>query len=230
MSGTPTKRVLRPALRFPCRGLGVAGSLALMITQPSLSQTGTIARLPISTRAEIVARAKTFAEHSWKCSAENLHASCSKTYVSDWKPGQVVEGVPYNWGGFDDPVAFDKKIAKGAAAGAHSRNGVLSCTAGIDCSGFVSYCWGIPLTSHQYGTSNLRAIAGKPKYNWFTDMKPGDALNKPGSHVVLFIGYNPDRTINVCEASGSAARVICHRTTWSRFKGYIPLQYKGLDE
>lgn len=193
-------------------------------------QTGTIARLPTTTRAEILARARTFAAHTWKCGAANLNASCSKTYKSDWKPGQVITGVPYNWGGFDNPDAFDRKLARGAAAGAHSRNGVLSCTAGIDCSGFVSYCWGIPLTAHLYGTTNLREIGGKPKYNWFTDLKPGDALNKSGSHVVLFTGYNPDGTINICEASGSAARVICHKTTWSRFKGYIPLQYKGLDE
>jgi hypothetical protein len=107
---------------------------------------------------------------------------------------------------------------------------VLSCTAGIDCSGFVSYCWGIPLSSHIYGTSNLRDVGGKLKSNWVTDLKPGDALNKPGSHVVLFTGYNPDGTINICEASGSAARVVCHKSTWARFKGYVALQYKGLDE
>jgi hypothetical protein len=214
-------------------GLLLAVFLAVLlavVTPCSWAQTATIARLPTTTRPEILARARKFAMHTWSCGAANLHASCSKNYTSDWKPGQLVTGVPYNWGGFDSPDAFDRKIAKGLAAGAHSRNGVLSCTAGIDCSGFVSYCWGIPLTTHLYGTTNLREIAGKPKSNWFTDLKPGDALNKAGSHVVLFTGYNPDGTINICEASGSAARVICHKTTWSRFKGYIPLQYKGLDE
>ena len=204
--------------------------LLIGITPSIWPQTATIARLPTTTRDEILARAKTFANHTWKCGQPNLHASCYKNYVSDWKAGQTITGIPYNWGGFDSPASFDQKLAKGAAAGAHSRYGVLSCTAGIDCSGFVSYCWGIPLTSHLYGTSTLRQIAGKPKYNWFTDMKPGDALDKPGSHVVLFTGYNPDHTINICEASGSAARVVCHASTWSRFKGYIPLQYKGLDE
>jgi hypothetical protein len=61
-------------------------------------------------------------------------------------------------------------------------------------------------------------------------MKPGDVLNKAGSHVVLFTGYHPDGTFDVCEASGSKARVVCHSTTWSRFKNYIPLQYKAIDE
>ncbi len=205
-------------------------ALALGALPRAQSQAATVARLPITTRAEILARAKTFAGHTWTCGQGNLNASCYKSYKSDWKPGQVITGVPYNWGGFDSPEAFDRKLTKSYAAGAHSRYGVLSCTAGIDCSGFVSYCWGIPLTSHLYGTVNIRDIAGKPKSNWYTDLKPGDALNKPGSHVVLFTGYNSDGTFNICEASGSAARVVCHRTTWSRFKGYIPLQYKGLDD
>jgi hypothetical protein len=130
----------------------------------------------------------------------------------------------------DSPEVFDKKLAQGLAAGGHSQLGVLSCTAGIDCSGFVTYCWGLPAGSHAYSTSTLRIIAAKPKYNWFTDMKPGDAMNKAGSHVVLFTGYNPDGSINICEASGSAARVVCHQSTWSRFKGYTPLEYKGIDD
>ena len=194
-------------------------------TQPSV-----IAHLPVTTRAEILERAKTFANHKWTCGASNLQASCYKSYRSDWKPGQVITGIPYNWGGFDSPERFDEKIATGWAAGSHSRYGVLSCTAGIDCSGFVSYCWGIPLKSHLYSTTNLRDIGGKPKSNWYTDLKPGDALVKPGSHVVLFTGYNSDGTFNICEAAGGPARVVCHRTTWSTHKGYFPLQYKGLDE
>ena len=208
--------------------LMIAGCL---IALPLLrAQTDVIARLPHTTRAEVVARAKQLAAHEWICHASNLHASCSRIYKSDWQDGQHIIGIPYNWGGVDGPDAFDKKLTQGLAAGAHSRYGVLSCTAGIDCSGFVTYCWGMHLAGHAYSTSNLRTIAGKPRYNWFTDMKPGDVLNKAGSHVVLFTGYNPDGTINVCEASGSAARVICHKTTWSRYKGYIPLVYKGIDD
>jgi hypothetical protein len=200
---------------------------SLSFSQP---QTGVIARLPRTSRAEIVARAKELANHPWICGNSNLRASCSSRYHSDWKAGQRVTGIPYRWGGTDGPAEFDRKLAKGSAAGAHSRYGVLSCAAGIDCSGFVTLCWGLGASGHAYSTSNLREIAGKPKYNWFTDMKPGDVLNLPGSHVVLFTGYNPDGTINICEASGSKARVVCHGTTWSRFKRYIPLQYKGIDE
>jgi hypothetical protein len=204
--------------------------LLLMSGLPNHPQTAVIARLPRVTRAEVVARARELANHTWVCGASNVRASCSRKYLSDWKPGQRVTGIPYRWGGIDGPEEFDRKLANGLAAGAHSRYGVLSCTAGIDCSGFVSLCWGLSESAHAYSTSNLREIAGKPRYNWFTDMKAGDVMNKPGSHVVLFTGYNPDGTINVCEASGSKARVICGRATWSRFKGYIPLQFKGIDD
>jgi len=209
------------------------GLCCLLLTSAfsSHAQTGAIARLPSATRAEIVARARKLAAHPWVCGASNLRASCSRRYVSDWKAGQRVTGIPYRWGGIDDPESFDQKLAHGSVAGAHSQYGILSCAAGIDCSGFVALCWGLSQSGgHAYSTSNLRLIAGKPKYNWFADMKPGDVLNRPGSHVVLFTGYNPDGTINVCEASGSKARVVCGRATWSRFKGYIPLQYKGIDE
>jgi len=202
----------------------VFGSVAL-----SWPQASTIARLPRASRAEIVARAHAIANHGWTCSSSNLNASCSRKYRSDWKAGQRVTGIPYRWGGSDTPELFDKKLAQGLAAGAHSQYGILSCAAGIDCSGFVTQAWGLP-AGHAYSTSNLRQIAGKPKYNWYTDMKPGDALNLPGSHVVLFTGYNPDGTINICEASGSKGRVVCHSATWSRFVKYIPLQYKGIDE
>jgi hypothetical protein len=193
-------------------------------------QPNVVARLPETTRAEVVERAKALASHIWIAGDANLKASCSKRYVSDWKVGQRITGLPYCWGGVDTVEIFDSKLGKGLAAGAHSRYGVLSCAAGIDCSGFVTRAWGLQLAGHTYSTSNLRLIAGKPRYNWFTDMKPGDALNKAGSHVVLFTGYNPDGSINVCEASGSAARVICHRTTWSRYTGYIPLVYKGIED
>jgi hypothetical protein len=203
--------------------------MVLLSSLQNHAQPGVIARLPKATRAEIIARAHQLANHSWICGAANIRASCSKKYASDWKPGQKITGIPYRWGGVDDNQAFDKKLAAGLAAGAHSQYGVLSCATGIDCSGFVAYCWGLP-ANHAYSTSNLRTIAGKPRYNVYTDMKAGDVLNKAGSHVVMFESYNTDGTINVCEASGSKAKVACSRTTWSRFKGYIPLQYKGIDD
>jgi cell wall-associated NlpC family hydrolase len=207
-------------------------ALALLAPAPLDSgQAGVVAKLPLRTRAQMIATAKTFAEHKWTCGRSNLSASCAKKpYKSGWTAGQQVQGVPYRWGGADSPELFDRKLTQGLAAGSHSRDGVLSCAAGVDCSGFVAQCWGLSTSGHDYSTSNLRQVGGKPKDNWFTDLRPGDALNYPGKHVVLFAGYNSDGTINVYEASGSASRVVYHKITWSRVKGYIPLRYKNVDE
>ncbi len=187
-----------------------------------------LSKLPEVSRAEMIATAKRLTEHKWTAHAVNLKAPCIKNYDSNWKDNQVITGLPYGWGDADTPETFDKKLTSGFAAGAHSRHGISSCTAGVDCSGFVALCWG--LKSHAYSTRNLRDIAGRPRYNWFTDMQPGDALVKPGDHVVLFAGYNPDGTPNIYEASGSASRVIFHKCPWSRFLNYYPLVYKAIRE
>jgi hypothetical protein len=136
--------------------------------------------LPLITRAEILENARRAAEHRWLCREENTRASCAQSapYSCDFAAGDSITGIAYDWGGMDDDVEFERKLRRGQAAGSHSRHGVTGCTTGMDCSGFVSYCWG---QIQKYGTTNIRQIAGKPRYNWFTDMKPGDVFNKPGS-------------------------------------------------
>ena len=192
------------------------------------SATARIAALPQVTRGQMLATAKRVAAYKWTCRATNLKAACLKNYASNWHADQEIIGLPYGWGDMDTPEAFSQKLARGMAAGAHSRDGISKCTAGVDCSGFVAMCWG--LKSHIYSTRDIRQIAGRPSYNWFTDMQPGDALVKPGDNIVLFAGYNADGTPNVYEANGAASRVIYRKSSWSRFIGYYPLVYKGIVE
>lgn len=205
----------------------VVGNSPLLPARSSLTATSL---LPLS-RSAILARAKQLADHRWLCKEINRHPSCfgNKTYMSRWKTNETVTGLPYNWGGMDDVARFDSNLLQGKAAGSRKKDGIHYCTAGIDCSGFVSYCWGRPLT-HEFTTSTIRQYIGaKPKYNWFTDMRAGDALVKPGSHIVLFAGYRSDGNPNVYEASGSKGRVVYNDwDTWSRYNGYFALQYKML--
>jgi hypothetical protein len=181
--------------------------------------------LPV-TRQQMVDTAKGMAEHKWICRVGNLKASCLKQYKSRFTKDQEVVGVAYDWGGMDDRTVFDKKLAKPLAAGSHQEEGVSDCTAGVDCSGLLSLCWG---QTKKFGTSTIGEIAPTLKdVNVLTDLKVGDALNKPGSHIVMFVGYNADGTIDVYEAAGSRSRVVLTKAaTWARFKQYVPIRYKG---
>ena len=176
-----------------------------------------VSELPPVTRSEMMAIARKFAEYKWMPRRQNLSAPCVRNYTCDFTADVMVTGVPYDWGGIDTIDSFKKRLASGQAAGSHSRHGVTNCTAGIDCSGFVSLCWR-QRPVHDYSTSTIRAVAGRPKYNIYTDMKPGDALNKPGVHIVLFAGYTPSGNPEVCEASGSAKRVVCRARTWAQLR------------
>jgi hypothetical protein len=177
------------------------------------------------TRARMIAVAREIVEHPWTCRPANRLAPCSPLYRSRWRDNEQVVGIPYDWGGMDDVAAFDTKLAGDQAAGSHKEEGVTACTTGIDCSGLVALCWG---QSHKFGTTTLTQIARALNVNVFTDLKPGDALNRPGEHVVLFVGYNPDGTISVYEASGSASRAVLTRSAWARFKGYTAIRYAGV--
>jgi hypothetical protein len=44
---------------------------------------------------------------------------------------------------------------------------------------------------HSHSTNSLCEIAAEPKCNWFTEMKPGDVVNRAGSPVVLFHRISP---------------------------------------
>lgn len=115
-----------------------------------------------------------------------------------WIPGDVNQGIPYKWGGFDDPATFDAAIAKGFAGGDISspakrradNSAVSNHAAGLDCSGFVSRCLKLP-TVHD--TSQLPKVCNPLPSA--ADLRPGDLLNIPRRHVLLCAGFsNPERT------------------------------------
>jgi serine/threonine-protein kinase len=183
------------------------------------------------TRAQMIARADEFAKAKWVCAATNQKVSCARTpYKSSFLSNQTVEGVPYRWGGSDTPEELTPKLRSGFAAGSHSWHGVLSCAAGADCSGFVGQVWG-KRGNHPYSTRTLSQIADPLPGDVYKDLKPGDALNLPGSHVVLFAGYRPDGGPIVYEASGPASRVIRNdHSTWARFQRYQAIRLRNVAE
>jgi hypothetical protein len=211
---------------FKMSGTVLATTCLLFGSSPDRS--GRQHSLPLKTRSEIMAKAQELAEHSWKCRDANTRATCLRAYVSDFHDDDTIVGVAYGWGEIDDVKAFDAKLLRGRGAGCHSRHGVNACTAGVDCSGLVALSWA-NMTSHYYTTRNLSEMASDLTLDRYKDLKPGDALVKSGTHVVLFVRYREDGNPTYYEASGRAGRVVLNDvSSWSDLNGFKPLRYKNL--
>jgi len=142
--------------------------------------------------------------------------------------GQDVRSVPYCWGCEGSLGEFVSRMQRGALAGnVCTRDNVRADVAGVDCSSFVCAAWGL---STHFTTSVIPSIARPLTNPW--DLLPGDALDKPGSHVVLFLGFTPDRMVEVMEASPGACRGRVCRNIYPLASlleyGFIPLRYRAL--
>jgi MYXO-CTERM domain-containing protein len=171
------------------------------------------------TRDEVLVRARAYANHPWRCTVENLTASCDAGYASVYVPGDY-QGLPYDWGGYMTLFEFDQQIAAGYGAGSYPADGVLECTAGVDCSGYVSQCWGI---SH-HTTSNLEDVATVIDA---AEVLPGDAFNTPGYHVILYSHALGNGDPILYESAGYNVHINV-TGGWSYLSGYDPLRYDGI--
>ncbi len=181
------------------------------------------AQLSAITREEVMDNAAIFSTHEWTMGSANQYASCSSSYVSDWTPGETYRGLPYDWGGFSSTSEYDSYIAQGYGAGSHSWHGVLWCTVGLDCSGFVSRAWD---TDTKYGTSTFYQVTSEISSS---ALLRGDALNNAGSHIVLY-AYETAAGLPVhYEADGSLVYVD-NDGGWSSFSSYTPVRYDDISD
>jgi MYXO-CTERM domain-containing protein len=170
------------------------------------------------TRDEVMVRALAYANHPWRCKTQNLTASCSSSYASEYIPGDYV-GLPYDWGGYKTLFQFDQQIAKGDGAGSKPYGSVLSCTTGVDCSGYVSKCWNAGHTTTSSMSSISTGIAT-------SQLLAGDALNKAGSHVVLYSHKLASGTPVFYEAG--VHNVTVSHAGWSSVSGFVPIRYNKI--
>lgn len=197
----------------------VSGCLESCVSTTSNSKAAGAALLPGDpdapsqvTPSEALGIAQKYSTHAWRPFARNiLHGADAAGILVDtpdagyqspvnrpgwWLPGEMNQGVPYKWGGYDDLASFDQSIGSGKAAGdvstpakRKSDNAAVSAhAAGVDCSGFVSRCLKLPRV---YDTAELPSVC-KPLADW-RELRPGDLLNIPHGHVVLCAGWaQPD--------------------------------------
>ena len=95
-------------------------------------------------------------------------------------------------------------------------------------SAFVSAAWGL---ANHFTTAAIPAITREVTNAW--DMQPGDAFNKAGSHVMLFMGFTPDRKAQVMESStgGCQGRVCSNVYPLASLlaRGYKPVRFRALE-
>jgi len=204
------------------------------------------------TPREALEIAQIYCEHPWRPRARNiLHGTDPDGIRVDtpdagyrppsglngwWVPRAVNEGIPYKWGGFDTPKSFNAAIRAGRAAGDVSTpakrradNAAVSAhAAGVDCSGFVSRCLKLP---EVYDSARLPSICD-PLPN-ASHLRPGDLLNNPRHHVMLFAGWaDRDRAMIYYYETGSVPdwKPALKMSPLNELLklGFKPLRYRGM--
>ena len=213
------------------------------VSEPTKTESGPeaiVAMRPL-TRQQTIETAFAFEGIQWKLTpaayGRDPDTACTgfngrvrrPTYLHG-KVGQEVRGVPYCWGCHGSLDQIRAKIERGVLAGnICTHNAPRSDATGVDCSAFVSATWG--LATH-YTTAAIPAIASKLHDPW--DLRPGDALNKPGSHVMLFLRFTPDRKAEVMEASPGACNGRVCRNIYPLAsllaRGYQPVRFRALQQ
>lgn len=174
-------------------------------------------------RETVLDSAAAYTTHEWTMTSVNETATCSASYVSDYTAG-TYRGVPYDWGGYYTLDEYDAAIAAGLGAGSHSWHGILDCTAGVDCSGFVSEIWETP---HQ-STSTFYQVSSDIGVN---DLVRADAVDEVGSHMVLWAYQTGGGTPVFYEAAGSAQKARLNATSgWSYLDGFQPIRFDSIED
>ena len=179
-------------------------------------------------RTSAVRTAETYTLCKYSCNSKNLAPTDTKGSDGDIvrTPDWLVVGenarIPYKWGGFNTVSQYLSGLSNGRYAGDINTAGVSSWAVGVDCSGFVSKCWGL---SYHATTSAMPSIT--TQYSSWNDLRPGDAILKSG-HVRLFVDKASNGALRVIEASARGWDVSYWTYTPSDLSAYTPRRYNGM--
>ncbi len=208
---------------------------------------------PAVTRNQVLVTAEAYASHSWQATSANVFHGLDNGGawidtpdadfwgVGGWyTDGRTNIGVPYCWGGDSTLVEFDQGLLRGRPAGYHFRGPRVghadsALPVGVDCSGLVSRCWRLRARRSTYDIGEI--CEELPNYDV---LLPGDAVNKPYNHVILFEGWvdGTHEKMRVFEA-GDAKRngdpknyervhEDVYDRDWLLKHGFVALRYKEI--
>lgn len=149
-----------------------------------------------------------------------------------WEPGYRAKGMAYKWGGFDTPETFLIGLSQGKKAGdiantykVNNDNAAISEeSVGIDCSGFISRCWGL---DRHVSTRDIPGICDPVAWE---DLRMGDIVLKSG-HVLMFAARQ-GRFIVGYEAGPIPtwrARRCAISLSYLKKNDYSPWRFKNMD-
>lgn len=206
---------------------------------PDLAEQGPITAVRPLTRQRVIEAAFAFEGVQWLLNpaayGRDPDTVCTgfagrirRPFYLHGKLGQQVRGVPYCWGCMGSLAQIRARLERGVLAGnICTHNTPRSDVTGVDCSSFVSAAWGL---STHFTTAAIPAIT-RPVSPW--DLRPGDALDKPGSHVMLFLRFTANRMAEVMEASPGACKGRVCRNVYPLAsllaRGYRPVRFRGLE-
>jgi hypothetical protein len=192
------------------------------------------------TRQQVVQTAFGFEGLQWRLAPANYGPDPDTTctgfnrirrpgYLSG-KLNQEVRGVPYCWGCHGSLNQFRTRLANGVLAGnVCTHNDPRPDVTGVDCSAFVSAAWGL---ANHFTTAAIPAITTQLDNAW--DLQPGDALNKAGTHVMLFLRFTSDRKAEVMESStGGCNGRVCRNVyplASLLARGFKPVRFNALQD
>jgi hypothetical protein len=188
----------------------------------------------------IIKRAYDMANLEWTPKAE---LKSWRADESNYKKGIVfgantlVRGIPYsqtykfpvtneNKGGFIQIVNNQHKLSEKFYSNtfkqwAYGANRLMP-LAGNDCSGFVSSAFGISRTN----CTGLATSVLTDSIQW-DEIQPGDAINKAGSHVMLYLGKNTSTNkLIVLEQTPPKVRKHEYSKDYFTKEGYKPIRLK----
>lgn len=169
----------------------------------------------------VIEKALLYANHEWYATEKNVFHGIDENgkYVDTpditwegevldcgwWKPNEKNIGIAYGWGNASSIEEFDKGIVDGKYAGNvpedTSRYG-SRCTVGVDCSGLLTVCWGLPKKIAARDIPNIADVID------ISEIRQGDVF-AIRSHVMLFKEFLDDERskVRIIDSTRSTGKV-----------------------